>query len=612
MCVKQTPIPAEAKFDEATKRLVREGVPLSLSSIDRRALLEAVRLRSQTGGTVTVLTMGPPQARTVLVETLSFGADKAIHLTDPAFAGADTLATARALAAAIRKLHPDLVMCGRFTVDSETGQVPSELAEMLGFAQVTAARGIKTTSDPKVLQIERETDEGHENYLLTIPALISVTELIITSRRLTPEEQAAGALKPIETWGLADIGLEPYQVGERGSPTRVAALRSAKLERQGKVIPGDDPVAAAKAVTAYLVENGLFDSSKGRVKTVKARRTAPANADPAKAVWVVAEIAHNQIRPVTFEMLGKAQDIATKTNGEVAAVLVGGATVARHAAALAAYGADKVYVASDADFNHYQTEPHTDVLASAITKYRPAIVLMASTTDGRDWAPRVAARLGLGLTGDCVELEVDANGEFAQIKPAFGGNIVAPIYTSKIPAMATVRPGMLESAKPNFSIQPQIVTLDSKHAKPRAHLLEAVVEPGLTVTELDNASSVVGIGKGIGAPENIPIVAKLAEAMGGSIAASLLVASAKWVPPQLQIGLTGRALAPKFYIAVGVSGMPNHLFGVRKAQHIIAINNSAEAPIFKSVDMGVVGDWATVVPALTKAILEAKAQAARD
>ncbi len=118
VCIKQTPIAAEAKFDETTKRLVRDGVTLSLSSIDRRAVLEALRLRGQVGGTVTALTMGPPQARAVLTEVLGYGVDRGVHLSDPALAGSDTLATSRALAAAIRKLNPDLVMCGRFTVDS--------------------------------------------------------------------------------------------------------------------------------------------------------------------------------------------------------------------------------------------------------------------------------------------------------------------------------------------------------------------------------------------------------------------------------------------------------------------------------------------------------------
>ena len=543
VCIKQAPIAAEAKFDPATKRLVRDGVRLSISSIDRRALLEALRLRGQTGGTVTALTMGPPQAKTALLEVLAFGADRAVHLTDPAFAGSDTLATSRALSAAIRKLKPDLVMCGKFTVDSETSQVPSEIAEMLDFPQVTGARVIKTTDDPKTLKIERETDEGHEDYLLTVPGLISVTELVISGRLPpTPEELAVAGQKPLLTWGLADIGLTAADVGEKGSPTRVAELRSAQLERAGRVI-NTDPEAAAKQVVEFMLEKGLFDPRQTGTKTSGPRRHVPTNPNPAKAVWVVAETAQGQLRGVSLEMLGKAQTLATRMGGEVAAVLIGGPNVSRFAPELAVYGADRIYIAEAPSLAAYETAAYTEVLTAAIRTHKPAIVLMPSTTNGRDWAPRVAARLGVGLTGDCVDLDIDPNGDFAQIKPAFGGNIVAPIYTTTVPAMATVRPGMLMASEADRAVKPRIVPLDTNHGKARVRVLEVVEEPGLAVTKLDNAQVVVGIGKGIGDPKNIPVVAELAQALDGSLAASLLVTSAKWVAPQLQLGLTGRALA---------------------------------------------------------------------
>ena len=262
VCVKQTPAPAEARLDEATKTLVREGVPLVMSSIDRRALLEGLRLRDEVGGAVTVLTMGPPPAESTLRECLALGADRAIHLTDPSMAGADTLATARALALALKKLSPDLIVCGKFTVDSETGQVPGEVAELMDIPQVTCVRQIRPTEGRDTLWMERETDEGYEEYQVSLPALISVTELIITFRRSTEEELAIAGNKPLEVWSAEYIGGSPDQFGESGSPTRVAELRSAEMERSGQVISGDDPQEAPQRLTAYLLANGLFQTSQ--------------------------------------------------------------------------------------------------------------------------------------------------------------------------------------------------------------------------------------------------------------------------------------------------------------------------------------------------------------
>ncbi|MDA1097046.1 MAG: FAD-binding protein [Chloroflexi bacterium] len=610
VCVKQTPVSSDLRFDEATKTLIREGVTLSMSSLDRRAVLEALRLRNEVGGTVTILTMGPPQAHSVLVEALGLGADKAVLLSDPAFAGSDTLATSRALAAAVKRLDADLVVCGKFTIDSETSQVPSELAEFLGRPQVTAVRQIRPTGDKTLLWVERETDDGFEQYELRLPALVSVTELITTFRRSSPEELEEGGKKPIETWSAKDVGIDPTTVGFAGSPTRVAELRSAKLERAGTVIAGETSEAAADLLANYLLERGVF-GGRERQSIVGPRRQTPASLDASKAIWVVAELSNGDLRPVTLEILGKAQELADHWGGEVAAVLVGGPDSARHVVTLGAYGADTVYTAISDGLTAFDVLPYTHLLATAITRYKPHAVLLASTTDGRDWAPRVAARLQIGLTGDCVDLELSPDGELAQIKPAFGGNIVAPIFSSTTPAMATVRPGMLEARVPRSDVTPRVVRLDlPMAAEGTKRVGTRQLEQGMGGTALDSTPAVVAVGLGIGGPENLPVVRELADALGGAIAGSLRVASNGWIPAQLQIGLTGKAVAPRFYIAVGVSGQANHVFGIRRAEHIIAINNDPEAPIFKTADIGVVGDWAEVVPALTRALLAAKRRGA--
>jgi electron transfer flavoprotein alpha subunit len=293
----------------------------------------------------------------------------------------------------------------------------------------------------------------------------------------------------------------------------------------------------------------------------------------------------------------------------VAVVLVGAADVAALVPELGASGADTVYVAGDAGLADYDTERYTSLLVAAIQHHQPHVVIIPSTTNGRDLAPRVAARLQIGLTGDCVDLSLDEDGQVAQLKPAFGGNIISPIYSRTTPIMATVRPGMLVARKPDTTVEANVASLDfSWSGESRARLLKSVVEEGLGATKLDDADVVVAIGMGIGSAEGVPVIRELVNVMDGALASTLRVATAGWLPPQLQLGLTGKAVAPRFYFAVGLSGAANHIIGSRNAEHIVAINNDAEAPIFKSADFGVVGDWAQIVPALTRALQGAKSE----
>ncbi len=612
VCIKQTPVAADARLDPVTKTLVREGVNLTISSLDRRALLESLRLRQEAGGTVTVITMGPPQARSALVECLALGADRVVHLVDQAFAGADTLATARTLAQAIAKLAPDLVVCGKFTIDSETAQVPGEMAEFLDMPQVTSARKITPVAGNAALWVEQETDEGYERYEVTLPAVLSITELVITGRRPTPEELEAANDKEVVTWTAADLGGDPLGYGQAGSPTRVVELRSAELERSGVLVTTEDPKEAAEKLRDYMVANGLFRPRTSQVK-LKPRPTLPSSAGPRKAVWVYVELVSGKPRPVTYELLGAAHDLASGLRGEVAAVMIGGPDVQTLIPELASHGADAVYVLHGDAYASYDTERYTGVLASAVRLYDPHIFLLPSTTQGRDLAPRLAARLQVGLTGDCVGFELEPSGEIAQIKPAFGGNIVSPIYSRTRPVMATVRPGMLAPLMADRSVQAKVVALAGGPAgSGKVKLLERFVDPDLGATKLDDARTVIVAGMGVGDPKNVAALQELVEVTEGALAATLRVATAGWLPPQLQIGLTGKAVAPQFFMAIGVSGQPNHLVGAKKAQHIIAINTDPDAPIFKSANFGIVGDWAKVVPELTATLKAARLSQIRD
>jgi electron transfer flavoprotein alpha subunit len=272
-----------------------------------------------------------------------------------------------------------------------------------------------------------------------------------------------------------------------------------------------------------------------------------------------------------------------------------------------------VYVADDPRLAPYATEAYAAVLTAAITAHNPTAVLLASTYVGRDLAPRVAGRLGLGLTGDCIDLTIDAAGRLVQWKPAFGGNVVAPILSRTRPEMATVRPGVLPIAAPRANAVAHVealaiaalpasrLTIVDRHRDPSAARAAA----------LDEAEIAVGVGLGIGGPEALPVIAAFAAALGDApIATTRDVVDKGWLPRQHQVGITGRAIAPRFYFAIGIRGASEHMVGVRRAGTIVVIDCNPQAPIFAQADLGLVADWADAVPRLTQALAHLRIRAA--
>ena len=223
-----------------------------------------------------------------------------------------------------------------------------------------------------------------------------------------------------------------------------------------------------------------------------------------------------------------------------------------------------------------------------------------------DLAPRLAARLNIGLTGDCIGLEIDGEGRLVQLKPAFGGNIIAPILTRTRPAMATVRPGMFQLAQADFSREPVVQPLPTgKIDQPRTHLI-SIEENEKEGIALDDAEIIVGVGMGLGGPEQLPMIHELAAVLKAPVGGTRKVVDVGWLPRQMQIGLTGRSISPRLYVAVGTSGKFNHTVGIQRAGLILAINNTPDSDIFKQADYGIVGDAMQVVPALTRALALAR------
>ena len=488
--IKQVPVVSAMKLDPETKTLKREGVPSEVSSFDVRALLKAVELRNSHGGEVVALTMGPPQAKAALEHCLALGADRAIHLEDRAFAGADTLATARALALALKREGYDLILCGRHSTDAETGQVGPEVAELLDLPQVTAVA--KLTVNGTLLTAERETDSGFETVECSLPALLSATEDLAPEKFPNKADKEKAKEKPIQLVTASDLSSDLSQFGVAGSPTWVESVQAVEVAREKKILEGDLPTQVQTLVQA-LLERGLFGKWVGEEDNGSSQQTVKKGTG-GKAVWVVAETLGSTLRPVTLELLGKAGELSAKYGGEVGVLLMGSG-VDQHVATLALYGADVVYLAEHRRLDPYNTDVYTALMTKAMQTHQPGVVLLGSTATGRDVAPRVAARLNLGLTGDCVDLDVNDKGQLLQYKPAFGGNIVAPILSRTTPEMATVRPGMLKKAKPTSGRQARIEMLWPDDAvTSRVTVVSQEHTDAGKAAALDSAEITIGIG----------------------------------------------------------------------------------------------------------------------
>ena len=319
-------------------------------------------------------------------------------------------------------------------------------------------------------------------------------------------------------------------------------------------------------------------------------------------VWIVAEIKDNKVRNVSFELLGKAIELADELKQDSCVLLIGN-NVKRFTQDFSNRGAKIIYIAENEDLKEYHTETYSSVITGIISKYKPNIVLYPATISGRDLAPRVAATLELGLTADCTGLSIK-DGLLLQTRPAFGGNIMADIICSITrPQMATVRPNVMEmaSVKDNKNAKiieiPVNVDLQGLKVKTKEVISVSSFECGIPVCEAD---IIVSGGRGVGCQENFKILEDLANVLKGAVGASRAAVDLGWIPKSQQVGQSGTTVSPRIYIACGISGTIQHLVGMKSSDIIIAINKDPEAPIFKVANYGIVGDLCEVVPLLTE------------
>ena len=325
----------------------------------------------------------------------------------------------------------------------------------------------------------------------------------------------------------------------------------------------------------------------------------------AQGVLVLGDSAENELSSISRELLAAGRRLADDLSEELAIGLLGD-TLDQPSQQAISHGADRVYAVNHPALAEYQVELYLAAMEALAKDVSPRVVLIGRTTQGRELAPRLAFRLGVGLAQDCLEVSVDpASRTLFANRPVYGGNAVAVVSCNYTPQIAAIRPKVYEPMEPDASRQGQVVSfpvaLDLAQA--RSRVVDVVAEESEGI-KLEEARIVVSGGRGLGGPEPFQDLEQLAKALGGAVGASRAAVDSGWVPSSYQVGLTGKTITPEVYITVAISGASQHMAGCSGAKVIVAINKDAEANIFKEARYGVVGDWQEIVPAFTEAVRE--------
>lgn len=330
-----------------------------------------------------------------------------------------------------------------------------------------------------------------------------------------------------------------------------------------------------------------------------------------KNLWVFIETDDGKAASVGLELLHPGVELAHQLGQKAVAVILGKDNAEVERAAIH-YGADEVISLEDPAYEHYTTEAYAYGMTKLVEKYKPSILMIGATIIGRDFGPRLSCRLKTGLTADCTSLAVDTEtGVMGWTRPAFGGNLMATILCEQTrPQMGTIRPGVFKKAVPDPSRTAPVLkeSISVPDGVVKTVLIESIREVAAEMVKLEDADIIVSGGRGLGKAENFSYIRALADALGGAVGASRAAVDAGWIPHVHQVGQTGKTVAPKVYIACGISGAIQHQAGMSGSDCIVAINKDPDAPIFSIADYGIVGDLFQVLPVMTTEIQKIKAQ----
>ena len=328
-----------------------------------------------------------------------------------------------------------------------------------------------------------------------------------------------------------------------------------------------------------------------------------------KNIWTYVEVADGKPKNVGLEILCRSKSMAESIGEKAVAVLIG-TDLDEAVKAAASYGADQVITVEGDGFAEYSVDAYIHAFEVLIEKHKPLAFLLGATSNGKELAPRLAARMKSGSAADCTALEIDAGtGTIKWTRPVLAGRMFSVMECSEArPQIGTIRPGILKRGEPDLARAAEIVKeeVDVPANIGRTTIIEKITEAAEGAVKLEDAEIIVSGGRGLGKPENFSLVKDLADTLGGVVGASRAAVDAGWIPHVHQVGQTGKTVGPKLYIACGISGAIQHLAGMSGSDVIIAINRDADAPIFEIADYGIVGDIKEVLPAFTAAVKKLK------
>jgi electron transfer flavoprotein alpha subunit len=316
-------------------------------------------------------------------------------------------------------------------------------------------------------------------------------------------------------------------------------------------------------------------------------------------VLIFAEHQDGKLKKTSFELAGKASELASKIGGSAEAVLVGSG-IEGLAQELAPYGIKKVYVLENSALQKYNTLATVKVLTDLVQQSKPDVLIGAASPVGRDFFPRLAARLNTGLASDSTDLVIDADGKLKATHPVYSGKALVDIkIPNSLPQMALVRPNSFGTKAPQAGATAEVVKIAADPGEIKAEMKE-LVKGATGKVDLTEAEIIVSGGRAIKAAENFKILQDLADVIHGTVGASRAAVDSGYAPHDMQVGQTGKVVNPKLYFAIGISGAIQHLAGMRTSKVIVAVNKDPEAPIFQKADYGIVGDLFQIVPLMTE------------
>lgn len=587
ICLKQVPDTTEVKLT-GDLTLEREFVAQVLNPADESALELGLELKEKHGGTVTVLTMGPKRAEGMLREALSRGADEAVLMTSPRFAGADTLVTAHCLAEAEKALGGfDLILCGRRAVDGETGQAGPMMAAMLNRpCVVNATEGEIEDGCLRALQL---TEAGSVAWKAPLPAVMTLCEWSHALRLPTISGLRRAAQADVRFCEPEDLGIDPATCGLKASPTRVTHISARPVGVRPCVKTGFAEVMKA------LEAKGLALGAAGQEEAP--RLDVSADKEEQSAAITIAVLCEGD-GSAAAELLGKARQLTP--SGRVLAL---SETEEPPLSAFASFGADEAAALGRLTDDCAQA----DRIADALRQLQPDAVLFPATIRGRFLSAWAAAKLHTGLTADCTALSLTETGLLKQVRPAFGGNLTAEILCKTArPQMASVRPGVFPEPAPLTGRTCALRPLKLAASPERMERLSFT--PAESGVSLQGAPVIVTGGKGVGSKKGFEKLEELAALLGGGVGATRSAVDAGWISYPHQIGQTGITVRPRLYLAFGVSGLVQHTVGMSSSGVVVAVNKDRNAPIFACADYGIVADWEETIGEWIQYVKERKQQ----